>query len=192
MPLETDVAVPERGEPVRFFSRKTIRPGKLRRFSNRDFRETLLLAFYLGVAALLPVACWATLCDWGSKLRLKRHLRKDFPRYAAATRAVLGGATDAGALFRGHLAAIHRRQLLLAAHITGYGWSPDIRLEGLEGLRAALQRGRGAIIWCDQFTTQTIIGKRALHEAGVEAHQVKPMHIERIQVLVLAEADLDR
>ncbi|TJX31273.1 MAG: hypothetical protein E5W21_30945, partial [Mesorhizobium sp.] len=35
-----------------------------------------------------------------------------------------------------------------------------------------LQRGRGAIIWCDQFTAQTVIGKRALHEAGIEAHQV--------------------
>ena len=42
----------------------------------------------------------------------------------------------------------------------------------MEGLQAALKRGRGAIIWCDQFTAQTIIGKRALHEAGIEAHQV--------------------
>ena len=35
-----------------------------------------------------------------------------------------------------------------------------------------MRRGRGAIVWCDQFTAQTIIGKRALHEAGIEAHQV--------------------
>ena len=167
-----DVLVPERGEPVRFFSRKLVRPGKLRRFSNWDFRESLLLGFYLGVAAVLPVAWWTSICGWTSKLRLKRHLRKDFSRYAAAVRAVLGSGIDAEALFRGLLAATHRRQLLLAAHLTGWGWSPAIRLEGLEGLVAALKRGRGAIIWCDQFTAQTIIGKRGLHEAGVEAHQV--------------------
>jgi len=46
------VLVPERAEQVRFFSRKLVRPGKLRGFNNRDFRECLLAAFYLGVAAL--------------------------------------------------------------------------------------------------------------------------------------------
>ena len=167
-----DVLVPERGEAVRFFSRKLVRPGKLRRFSRRDLRGSLLLGFYLGVAAVLPVAWWTPICGWASKLRLKRRLRKDFSRYAAAVHAVLGSSIDAEALFKGLLAATHRRELLLGAHLTGHGWSPAIRLEGLEGLLAALKRGRGAIIWCDQFTAQTIIGKRALHEAGIEAHQV--------------------
>ena len=85
---------------------------------------------------------------------------------------MLGNGIDAQKLFRALLAANHRRRLLLAAHLVRTRWSPTIRLEGLEGLQAALQRGRGAIIWCDQFTAQTIIGKRALHEAGIEAHQV--------------------
>jgi hypothetical protein len=167
-----DVLVPDRAEPVRFFSRKLVSPGKLRRFSNKDLRESLLFGFYLGVAAILPVGSWAPICGWVSGLRLKRHIRKVFSRYAAATRAVLGNGIDAEKLFRALLAANHRRRLLLAAHLAGTRWSPTIRLEGLEGLHAALKRGRGAIIWCDQFTTQTIIGKRALHEAGVEAHQV--------------------
>ncbi|RWC93363.1 MAG: hypothetical protein EOS32_22160 [Mesorhizobium sp.] len=167
-----DVPVPERGEAVRFFSRRLVGPARLRRFSNRDLRESLLFSFLLVVAATLPVVWWASICAWSSKLRLKRHLRKDFPRYAAAVRTVLGDRVDAQALFRQLLAAVHRRQLLLAAHLTGHGWSPEIRLEGLEGLREALRRGRGAIIWCDQFTAQTIIGKRALHAAGLETHQV--------------------
>ncbi|UCI09792.1 hypothetical protein [Mesorhizobium sp. B1-1-8] len=168
-----DVLVPERGESVRFFSRKLVRPGKLRGFSNRDLRESLLFGFYLGVAALLPVAWWAPICTFVSTLRRKRHFRKDFARYAAATQAVLGHGIDAQDLFKGHLAAAHRRRLILAAHLVpGRRWLPSIRLEGLDGLREALRRGRGAIVWCDQFTSQTIIGKRALFEAGVEAHQV--------------------
>lgn len=167
-----DLLVHERAEHVRFFSRKLVRPGKLRTFNNRDFRELVLAAFYLGVAALLPVSWWAAICSRVSGLRLKRHIRKDFVRYAAATRAVLGNGIDAQSQFRALLYANHRRRLLLAAHLVGRRWSPDIRLEGLEGLQAALKRGHGAIIWCDQFTAQTIIGKRALYEAGIEAHQL--------------------
>ena len=133
-----DILVPERAEHVRFFSRKLVRAGKLRTFNNRDFRELLLAAFYLGVAALLPVGWWAAICGRVSGLRLKRHIRKDFVRYAAATRAVLGNGIDAQKQFRALLCANHRRRLLLAAHLVGRRWSPDIRLEGLEGLQAAL------------------------------------------------------
>jgi hypothetical protein len=75
-------------------------------------------------------------------------------------------------LFAALHAARHRQRLQLAAHLAAPRWSPAIRLEGIDGLHAALRRGHGAIVWCDQFTAQTIIGKRALHEAGIEAHQV--------------------
>ncbi|TPI14997.1 hypothetical protein [Mesorhizobium sp. B4-1-1] len=172
-----DVPVPERNESVRFFSRKVVRPGKLRRFSNRDLRESLLSCFYLGVAAMLPVSWWGPICSWGSRFRRRRHFRKDFVRYDVAVKAVLGNAVDTKTMFEAQLAAIHRRRLTLAAHlVAGWRWSPAIRLEGLEVLQQALRNGRGAIIWCDQFTAQTIMGKRALHEAGVDAHQVSAQY----------------
>jgi hypothetical protein len=167
-----DVPVPERAEDVRFFSRKIVHPGKVRRFSNQDLRESAMALFYLVVAASVPVRWWASICDRMSRFRLKRHLRKQFPAYADATRAVLGKDIDPRGLFEAVLAARHRRQLQLAAHLAGFRWAPTIRLEGQEGLQAALRRGHGAIVWCDQFTSQTIFGKRALHEAGIEAHQV--------------------
>jgi hypothetical protein len=167
-----DVFVPERAEDVRFFSRKPVHPGRLRRFSSRDLRESLVSAFYLAVAAALPVRWWAPICGRVSRFRLNRHMLKEFPGYAATTRAVLGDGIDARKLFEGLLAARHRRRLQLAAHLVAPRWSPTIRLEGLDGLQSALRRGHGAIIWCDQFTAQTVIGKRAMHEAGVEVHQV--------------------
>ncbi|MBZ9843127.1 hypothetical protein [Mesorhizobium sp. CA5] len=171
--ITADVPVPERGESVRFFSRKVVRPGKLRRFTNRDPRESLLSCFYLGVAAMLPVSWWSSICGWVSRLRRKRHFRKEFARYDVAVKAVLGDAVDTKSMFEAQLAAVHRRRLTLAAHlVAGWRWSPAIRLEGLEALQQALRNGRGAIVWCDQFTAQTIMGKRALHEAGVDAHQV--------------------
>ncbi|SFO31399.1 Lauroyl/myristoyl acyltransferase [Mesorhizobium sp. NFR06] len=168
-----DVPVPGRNESVRFFSRKVVRPGKLRRFSNRDLRESLLSLFYLGVAAMLPVSWWGPVCGWVSRLRRKRHFRKEFARYDVAVKAVLGDAVDTRSMFEAQLAATHRRRLMLAVHlVAGWRWSPAIRLEGLEGLQEAVRNGRGAIVWCDQFTAQTIMGKRALHEAGIDAHQV--------------------
>ncbi|WP_434723414.1 hypothetical protein [Mesorhizobium sp. RIZ17] len=172
-----DVPVPERNESVRFFSRKIVRPGKLRRFSNQDLRESLLSCFYLGVAATLPVSWWGPICGWVSGFRRKRHFRKDFARYDVAVKAVLGDAVDTKSMFEAQLAALHTRRLALAAHlVAGWRWSPAIRLEGLEALQGALRNGRGAIIWCDQFAAQTIIGKRALHEAGVDAHQVSAQY----------------
>ncbi|WP_366014663.1 hypothetical protein [Mesorhizobium sp.] len=164
--------MPERAEDVRFFSRKVVRPGRMRRFSNQDPRESLLAAFYLAVAAFLPVRWWPSVCLRMSRLDLKRYTRKEFAPYADAVQAVLGKQTDVRKLFEEFLAARHRRRLQLAAHLVAGRWSPVIRLEGLDGLQAALRRGNGAVIWCDQFTAQTIIGKRALHEAGIEAHQV--------------------
>jgi hypothetical protein len=175
--ITADVPVPGRNESVRFFSRKVVRPGKLRRFTNRDLRESLLSCFYLGVAAVLPISWWSPICGWVSGLRRKRHIRKDFARYDPAVRAVLGNAVDTRKMFEAQLAAIHRRRLTLAAHlVAGWRWSPAIRLEGLEALQQALRNGRGAIIWCDQFTAQTIMGKRALHEAGVDTHQVSAQY----------------
>ncbi|MEI9401632.1 hypothetical protein [Mesorhizobium argentiipisi] len=175
--ITADVPVPERNESVRFFSRKVTRPGKLRRFTNRDLRESLLSCFYLGVAAMLPVSWWSPICGWVSGCRRKRHFRKDFARYEIAVRAVLGDTVDTKSMFEALLAAIHRRRLTLAAHlVAGWRWSPAIRLEGLEALQQALRNGRGAIIWCDQFTAQTIMGKRALHEAGVDTHQVSAQY----------------
>ncbi|CDX29840.1 conserved hypothetical protein [Mesorhizobium sp. SOD10] len=175
--ITADVPVPERDESVRFFTRKVIRPGKLRRFTNRDLRESLLSCFYLGVAAMLPVSSWDPICGWVSTLRRKRHFRKDFARYDVAVRAVLGNAVDTREMFKAQLAAIHRRRLTLAAHLVAdWRWSPAIRLEGIGALRQALRNGRGAIIWCDQFTAQTIMGKRALHEAGVDTHQVSAQY----------------
>ncbi|TPN78444.1 hypothetical protein FJ987_21685 [Mesorhizobium sp. CU2] len=168
-----DVPVPERGETVRFFSRRLVRPGKLRSFANRDLREVLLAAFYLGAATVLPVSSWEPVCGWVSGLKRKRHFRKDYGRYDAAVKAVLGDAVDTRGLFTEQLAAIHRRRLTLAAHLVhSRRWSPSIRLEGLEALEEALRRGRGAIVWCDQFTAQTIMGKQALRQAGIDAHQV--------------------
>ncbi len=46
-----------------------------------------------------------------------------------------------------------------------FGWNPEVRVEGMERLDAALARGRGAILWSLRFASATAI-KQAFHRAG--------------------------
>ena len=62
-----------------------------------------------------------------------------------------------------------------ARGIRARSWRPRVRLEGGERLEAALQRGRGAILWGLRFGSATAI-KQALHQAG------RPLvHLSRAQ-----------
>lgn len=46
------------------------------------------------------------------------------------------------------------------------GWKPEIKLEGVEHIEAALQQGRGAILWVAHFNAYSLIAKIALKRAG--------------------------
>ncbi len=56
-----------------------------------------------------------------------------------------------------------------------YAWRPQVRLEGLERLEAALSRGRGAILWGMRLASATAI-KQGLYQAG---HPL--VHLSRAQ-----------
>jgi hypothetical protein len=56
-------------------------------------------------------------------------------------------------------------------------WRPDIQLRGEDQLRAALDDGRGAILWVTDAAYSTLIFKMALHQAGYRAYQLsRPQH----------------
>ena len=66
--------------------------------------------------------------------------------------------------------------LVLRAHRPG-GWRPAIDLLGAEHLQAALERGRGAILWVGFFQYYSLVSKIALHRAGVAvSHLSHPRH----------------
>ncbi len=56
-----------------------------------------------------------------------------------------------------------------------FGWRPTVELSGLEHLRAALERRRGAILWCIRFASATAL-KQGLYYAG---HA--PVHLSHAQ-----------
>jgi lauroyl/myristoyl acyltransferase len=57
------------------------------------------------------------------------------------------------------------------------GFHPDLRLEGEEHLRAALARGRGAVLWVTNAAIASLLVKKALHARGYRLHHLsRPSH----------------
>jgi hypothetical protein len=168
------VVVSEADEDVVFYSRRAVTKEKPRVVREKDLREALLILIDILVAAIVPRRYWAHLCHFQAGARLGTHARKSLAGFAESVSSVIGGTAkpQARALFRAGRDARHRRIMLLAGELTRLRWQPRIHLSGVDGLKAALRRGNGVIIWCNQFTAQNLMGKRALHEAGITCHQV--------------------
>jgi lauroyl/myristoyl acyltransferase len=135
-----------------------------------------VLRFYGAMAAtlLMPQAWWPGYCRLAARLRLRRHRRRTGPAFRAGLNAILGeeGAARSEDLLGQKREQAHRRRLSIARELTGRGRAPEITLEGANGLRAALDRGRGAIVWVSDTYPRMILSKRALWEAGFRPHQV--------------------
>lgn len=56
-------------------------------------------------------------------------------------------------------------------------WQPELDITGLEHLTAAIDAGRGAVLWVSHFAFNTLATKMALHRAGFKvAHVSRPEH----------------
>lgn len=168
-----------RKEEVLFFSRQDAKERRRHFISDSDLRESFLFLVYVFFARVMPKRYWARWAHRMAGVRYRRHLRKRYPQFAAAYAAATGDQDEqhAKARFRAVRDARHRRLMLAAAEIVGRDWKPIIHIRGLDGVHAALARGNGAVIWCNSFLAQNLMGKRALHEAGLACHQVSvPEH----------------
>lgn len=57
------------------------------------------------------------------------------------------------------------------------GWQPILRLRGTEHIEAALNKGRGVILWVSEFASSSLVTKMALHHAGFRvSHLSRPSH----------------
>lgn len=166
------------GKAVVFYKRKRDDRVAVRSFSEKDVRELIGLG---GAAAamILPSRAWPALGRFASRLRYGRQYRKGFAGFAEAMLLVLGTDDEAHceALFRKHLEMMTRRRFMFAIDHLSRRRNPKIDVVGAEALRAALDRGRGALVWSSQFAFQSLAGKRALWEQGFRPIQISdPYH----------------
>ncbi|MEP9385923.1 hypothetical protein [Mesorhizobium sp. KR9-304] len=129
------------------------------------------MGFYLCVAAVVPARHWNPICRFVSRLRVRKHRRKLFATLKRDLAAV-APAADPEAFFSEYRTSLHRGRMYYMAQIAGWHWKPRIIVEGAEEIRRATSGGGGALVWCENLAAQTLMGKRALHESGIEAYQV--------------------
>jgi lauroyl/myristoyl acyltransferase len=115
---------------------------------------------------------------FASSLRYSHRHSREYAKFAAALRAVLAMTDEAltETLFRSHVDMQHRRRMMFTVDALMRRKNPRIEFAGAEELSAALDRGRGAIVWASQFMFQTLAGKRALWERGFKPIQVSSVH----------------
>jgi lauroyl/myristoyl acyltransferase len=168
------IFVEERGEEVVFFSREASTAAKPRLIKKTDIRASIYLLTNLFMAASMPRSAWPGCINFLAGRRFARQMRKKLPAFTKNLGAVLGQSREdeAVTIFRAMQEVRSRGAFAIAANLASPRWKPDITLHGLDGLKRALERGHGAIVWCHQFTAQNLIGKRALYEAGYPGHQV--------------------
>jgi lauroyl/myristoyl acyltransferase len=161
---------PHTGEEFELISRDVLpaaRPGFLTR---GDLGALSRLGLYAAAARFLDPQYWASVAAAVPHRRKRSACR----RMEAAMRVFFGEKRNAAELTM--ISANHRqaeaRRLMLTAIEAVATWQPQISIAHLDRLDAALRRGRGAILWCDSFLFESLLGKRALFEAGFAGHQV--------------------
>lgn len=138
-----------------------------------------MLAADLAASCVRPRSACAALADWLSRLRAARHRHRLGPTVAASASAVLGVDDPAAhaRIVADQRAQDHRFRALLARELLWPSDGPAIEFPDADRLRAALARGRGAIVWVSDTTCGPIIAKRALAQAGMRArHTSSPWH----------------
>jgi lauroyl/myristoyl acyltransferase len=164
------IADPVAGGEIEFRSRRALPESKPRLVHLRDFGGLARLGLYAAAARLSQPQRWSAVADAIPHRRgrsARRRIEAGLSAYFGDQRSPAELTTISGEYRR----AEARRLMLNAVEAVG-GWRPQISIAGLERIAAALAHGRGAILWCEEFLFQSLVGKRALFEAGYAAHQV--------------------
>lgn len=155
---------------------KARKQAKQKAWSLGDAATILRLILQLPFAWILPESWWGPL--WRARLRLRLASRKAV-RYAAKQMRGAAGIPAAAATRHAEelRAAVHEMELQdLRAWRPG-GWHPPMRLEGEEHLKAALAKGKGAILWLAPFVFNSGPTKIVIHEKGYRvSHLSSPKH----------------
>lgn len=143
-----------------------------------DLGAIASLILLLPPAWLLPERWWAPLCRARiglSALTGARAIR----RTARTVREALGQPDNARseAIIRDLKAAVHEMRMQDLRGWRPGGWQPRMTLEGEEHLKAALARGRGAVLWLAPFVFNSGPTKIVLHQKGYRvSHLSSPKH----------------
>jgi lauroyl/myristoyl acyltransferase len=143
-----------------------------------DVSTMVSLALLWAPAWLLPEQLWSPLCR--ARIGLGALTGESAIKRTAKSLGAALGERDAArclAIMREQKAAVHEMRLQDLRGWRPGGWSPQMRVEGEEHLQAALQGGKGAILWLAPFVFNSGPTKIALHQKGYRvSHLSSPKH----------------
>ena len=130
------------------------------------------------LAALLPPARWE---GAASRLdELAAHLGTNVRRISEDKIAALIRGQDVAGSPAAIRAGLQRNfrlnQLQFVASWLPGGWPARIAVDGADHVRAALDAGRGAVLWVAPLVFAPLIAKRALYERGFAVHHLSHGH----------------
>jgi lauroyl/myristoyl acyltransferase len=173
--IKADQGDADSGDTIK---RKRRKSGLAPAWEPADLKTVVSLALLLLPAWLLPERWWAPLCRMRLGLSALTGARaiKDT---AKTVRKALGQADVARseAIMRGLKEAVYEMRLQDLRGWRPGGWQPTITLDGEEHLKAALARGKGAILWLAPFVFNSGPTKIVLHRKGYRvSHLSSPKH----------------
>lgn len=147
--------------------------------AREDVSFCLELPVLFAVSWLLPEKWWPAVCYRLERIKAALGTFSLEPVVATLAKVLPALAADGGARTLALRNAARRSEhhlQILKTYRPG-GWRPDIRLEGEENLRRALESGKGAVLWIAHFSFNALAAKKALHAAGYKVwHLSRPEH----------------
>ncbi|MBP7002381.1 hypothetical protein [Amaricoccus sp.] len=185
-------ALPPEGGPAAdiVYRRRELRPRAQRRVVPRDAADAFVAASLAALARTAPPRAWEAWCRRLAASPIRRP-REDVAHLRAGLAAAgLAAPADPRAVVDRLRAGYFRQQMLTAAELAGrLDPAIDFPADDLARLRAAIDRGRGAILWVDDTFSGPLLSKRALAAAGLPpAHVSSHLHgvsLSRFGVAVL-------
>jgi len=163
----------QKGRPVTFFHRKTRETVRRPYVYGSDIPEVVLQGILGTSSVLLPTSLWPHLCRTTSWPLARLRADKAIETFHKRIELVLGPVAreDARSVYFGLRSRLTERKLA-AWRETARPDPVQIRLTGVEALKASLSKGKGAVLWATSTAFQSIVGKRALWESGFRASQI--------------------
>ncbi len=176
-PIKKHAELGDTGPAVEIIERD-LKPTDRQAFTADDALFILEWPILKFAAAAMPEARWTDVAMWIEWMRVR--LGQPSPaEHAPTIRRALGltSLEDAEAVAWRSAAGRTEHHIQVTKVMSVRGWAPEIRLEGEEHLKAALARGKGAILWVAHFCFNTQVTKMALKAGGYRvSHLSRPEH----------------
>jgi lauroyl/myristoyl acyltransferase len=149
--------------------------------TRKDLKLLARIAVFGLLAGLVPQDRWRSALGLLAKLwtpAKRRRVLEKIAREVDIFETALGAAAPGSRLAKATNVIFTHQEDMLAVLKDGLpgGWQPKLAVRGTEHLAAALQRGRGAVLWV-ALQRYRLAWKMALHRAGIHvAHLSRPEH----------------